>query len=586
MAAYRFLTDSRMQFGGNLQVDIDYITAWQLKDRALWAKFVNQFRTHSDSSEGDWRGEFWGKMMRGACLTWQYTHDAQLYEILEETVRDLLTTQDDLGRICTYTVQTEFSGWDLWCRKYVLTGLQHFYDICPDETLKTQILSALCAHADAILEKVGKGKIEITKTSTFWGGVNSCSILEPMVRLYDMTGEQRYLEFARYILSTGGCAEGSLIEAALEGKKLPHEYPTVKAYEVMSFFEGALAYYEVTGEKRYFTAVKNFIDQVMAHEISVIGCAGCEHELFDHTAKTQTTAECPLQQETCVTVTWMRVLTRLAMLTGDVRYFSALELPAYNAMPSTVNYEKQWGFDYWVSKAPTQPLPFDSYSPLRNNTRGRGTGGVRVLPEGGLYGCCGCIGSAGLALRPLTAFMAMDQGFVINELLAGTISTKTPGGQSVDFTAESSYPQRGSYSLRIKLAAPERFTLRLRIPAWCTDAQIRVGDEQYTAGAGYCDLTRRWAQGDTVCVSFSMELRSRTQDGLTVYFYGPLTLCKDNLKDAELPQAAEEFVLLPLQGREQLRAAVQTSGGTLLLTDYASCGKSWNTPGAQISVWL
>ncbi len=585
MAAYRFLTDSCIKFAGGLDADIAYITDWQLKDRQLWKKFVNQFRLHSDSREADWRGEFWGKMMRGACLTWQYSHDPELYEILEETARDLLTAQDELGRICTYTVETEFHGWDMWCRKYVLTGMQHFYDICKDEMLKQEIVNALCRHADYIISKIGPGKADITKTSTFWGGINSCSILEPVVRLYTMTGRPEYLEFARYILSTGGCADGNMLQTALEGRKLPHEFPTVKAYETMSFFEGALAYYEVTGEEQYFTAVEKFVRLVMEHEISVIGCAGCEHELFDNTAKTQTTSECLLQQETCVTVTWMRLLSRLALLTGDAAYFHAFELPAYNAMPGAVNYEKQNGFDYWVSKKPTEPLPFDSYSPLKNNTRGQGTGGVRVFEEGGIYGCCACIGSAGLALRPLTAFLAFADGFVVNDYYAGAVDTHTPQGSPVRFVAETAYPRENTYQLKLCMQSAERFTLRLRIPAWCREARIQVGAESYTAAAGFFDISRQWQDGDCVCITFSIELRTVEQDGLTAWFYGPVTLCRDDLKSDAIA-AAKNGQHLPLQGRELLRMAVETKDGLTLLTDYASCGKFWNQKNARIDVWM
>ena len=39
----------------------------QLKDRVLWKKFVDVFRSHPDSENYGWRGEFWGKMMRGGC---------------------------------------------------------------------------------------------------------------------------------------------------------------------------------------------------------------------------------------------------------------------------------------------------------------------------------------------------------------------------------------------------------------------------------------------------------------------------------------------------------------------------------------
>ena len=82
----------------------------QLKDRRIWALFVKQFRKHPDDEEKSWKGEYWGKLMRGGCLTWQYTHDQELYDVLEWTVRDMLTAQDADGRISTYSKGAEFHG--------------------------------------------------------------------------------------------------------------------------------------------------------------------------------------------------------------------------------------------------------------------------------------------------------------------------------------------------------------------------------------------------------------------------------------------------------------------------------------------
>ena len=63
-------------------------------------------------------------MMRGACFTLASLpageETDELYAVLEITVRDLLTTQDGLGRISTYSAEKEFRGWDLWGRKYVM----------------------------------------------------------------------------------------------------------------------------------------------------------------------------------------------------------------------------------------------------------------------------------------------------------------------------------------------------------------------------------------------------------------------------------------------------------------------------------
>ena len=72
-------------------------------------------------------------------------------------------------------------------------------------------------HADYIVGRIGdekEGKIEINTATDHWGGLNSSSILEPFVRLYNLTGEKRYLDFADYIVSRGGCTEMNLFEMA------------------------------------------------------------------------------------------------------------------------------------------------------------------------------------------------------------------------------------------------------------------------------------------------------------------------------------------------------------------------------------
>ena len=44
-------------------------------------------------------------------------------------------------------------------------------------------------------------------------------------------------------------------------------------------------------------------------------------------------------QETCVTVTWMRVNRRLFELTGDAKYMHRFEISGYNALYGSLNTE-------------------------------------------------------------------------------------------------------------------------------------------------------------------------------------------------------------------------------------------------------
>ena len=72
-----------------------YIEGVQLLDACLWKKFVKVFIDHSDKDDDGWRSEYFGKMMRGGCMTYTYTKNEELYKVLKNTVENLLSTQDE-----------------------------------------------------------------------------------------------------------------------------------------------------------------------------------------------------------------------------------------------------------------------------------------------------------------------------------------------------------------------------------------------------------------------------------------------------------------------------------------------------------
>lgn len=593
---YRYLPIGNARYEGTVHDNADFILHKQLLDQPLWDKFVRVFTERPDSADLGWRGEYYGKMMRGACLTYRYLPSEELYQVLYDTVNALLDTQDADGRITTYPKDKEYCGWDMWTRKYVLVGSLYFYGICRDEAFKARILTAMKAHVDYLIATLGEGKLSVLETSHWWGGVNSASILEPIVELYKLTGEERYLTFAKYVLESGGCRDGNLLLLAEEGKLAPYEYPTVKAYEMMSYFEGALAYYEVTGETRYLNIVEKFVDAVRRTDITIIGCAGCTHELFDHSAVKQTEETEPLaiMQETCVTVTWMRLQERLLRLTGKVVYAEGIEQSALNALYGSINHHSLPQLEKG-SNTYLPGVPFDSYSPLTFKARGIGIGGYKVFTEGGYYGCCACIGAAGTALFPLTAVMAGDMGLVLNQYNNGTVTAATPDGNPVTLTVNGYFADEGHATVTLALNTPETFTLRLRIPAWSHEPTVTVNGETTAVEKGYLDLTRAWKDGDTVTVDCHPEVETHTLNGKLAFTYGPLVLARDEGKEEGSIESPVKPILhngrltvnqLDAEAGETVRFTVKTEAGDLLLTDYASCGKNWTDGRNRISVWL
>lgn len=569
-------------YDGHINDIIEFVNERQIRRPELWDRFVAQFREHPDS-DGGWRGEFWGKMMRGACFIYRATKDAELYSILEKTVYDIMETADENGRISSYAAECEFRSWDMWSRKYVMLGLEYFYEICDDAALREKIVSSLCGQLDYIISKIGRredGKLPIGETSDYWRGLNSSSILEPVMKLYNMTGEKRYLDFGSYIVKSGGTSVENIFELAYRDKLMPYQYPVTKAYEMISCFEGLLEYYRVTGEEKYKATVVSFGRRVLEHDFTVIGSGGCTGELFDHsTVRQANPSNDSVKQETCVTVTYMKFLLQLMLVTGDPIFADAFERAYYNAYEGSLNTE--WVFDAndtriretWIK----EPVPFDSYSPLTVGKRGNSTGGLMGICGNRYYGCCACIGSAGVGLVPEMQVLTYEKGLALNLYLNGEVITRTPDGSSIRIVTETEYPVSGKVKFTLYPEKPVSFELSVRNPGWSKGTSVSLNDENIGADSGYIRIFREWHSGDTVELDLDMRIRTErpipygNQVLMTKIDWGHNYVLP--LYDEEDPEAKYHIALLrgPIVLAQDSRLGSEIDGAVQIATDSDGC---------------
>lgn len=619
------------KYSGFVDDAFRFIEDSQLLSPELWRRFVQQFREDADYEAG-WRGEYWGKMMRGASLVYQYTRNPELYDILKETIVDMINSADETGRISSYGVNHEFDGWDIWCRKYVILGMEYYLEICTDEELRNNIINSMCRQVDYIISKIGSedGKIEITNATRHWRGLNSSSLLEPIVRLYNLTGENKYFKFAKYIVDCGGTDVENIFELAYENNLYPYQYPVTKAYEMTSCFEGLLEFYKITGEEKYKTAIINYADKILESDFTVIGCSGCTHELFDHsTVRQANTTNEEIMQETCVTVTLMKFFYRVHMLTANPKYADAFEISFYNAYLGSLNTEKviepmiKKEHPDWIA----EPLPFDSYSPLTAGTRGNGIGGLKVMSDNHYYGCCACIGSAGIGLVPKMQFLKSEKGFVLNMFINGCLATTTPSGNTVTFNIKTDYPQSGKVVISIDTDSENKFELLIRNPYWSKNTTVCVNGNKIDVSEGYIKLERTWKKGDSI----NLELDMRTEAIYPIPYgsqilmnkvvwghnymvptfdkedpiahnhialrRGPVMLAQENrlgynVDDAiEIKTNSDGYVDIAITEKEiPFKSIVKAevplkNGGYITVTDYSSAGKLWNEE-SKMAVWM
>ena len=592
------LPPNSIHLTGHLEGYIQNSIANWNKGRLPYHEFVNFFRSQAAPQFA--LGEMWGKAVRSGCMFYRYTKDPELKTILDKTVQDLLSTQNENGSISCTPVDQQPGGvnGDLWERKYVMLGLEEYYQwVNPDST----VLNALKKHADCIIDQIGHApKTEIVDLG--WSATNigyepchieSSTLLEPFMRLYNWTGEQRYLDFARYIVESGGTKHFDLIQQAYDNTDpylMSGHYP--KAYEMMSMFEGVVEYYRVTGDERCRQAFMNLFNNIRKKEITIIGNAGADQpfhpnvagEAWGNTAYEQTNPNITRMMETCVGVTWMKFCSQIMRLTGDPAPADEIEKYVYNGLLGAM---KPTGDGF-------------SYVNLLNGNKVVNYGWGWHFDDFYVT-CCNLNGPMGLAYIPYVAVMTSEEGPIVNLYNAGEVNMNTRT-QPLQLTIDTDFPLTGHVVINVNPEKAENFTMKLRIPSWSQNTALSVNGEKVEATPGtYAELNRKWNPGDRIEIDFDMTCRvinaplgsNRAGDNFQAVVRGPIVLARDENIDPNFDQPvaiqADEngvVAITPVQPTlpsTKMEFLVPTSEGDIHMVDYASVD-GWN--GSKICTWL
>lgn len=558
-------------------------------------RVVQPFR---DKPDGNWgfRSEFWGKWFTGAMLGYAYQPTEAHKAVIEKAVRDLMATQDANGYIGTYPDEYHLGDWDIWGRKYVMLGLLSYYD----QTGDAAVLESAVKVADNLIDEIGpESGRNIAETGWIgWKGLASSSVLEPIALLYQRTGNQKYLDFARHIVKSWDSPNKlsptgiRLIQEAISGTPLWKMSGAPKAYEMMSCYEGLCELYRATGEKIYYEASHKLIDTIIRDEIMLVGSASLQ-EIWCHGKMRQTE---PLYQgmETCVTATWMKYLYQMLRLTGESKYADELEISLYNACLGAMSPNGEW----WAY-----------YSSLM----GERVHSHQQFPDV-VMSCCVANGPRGLMTLPSWAAMTSKRGVAMN--FYGTMQTKlqTPRKQDITLDMKSAYPSDGEIRITVGLAKEEKMDIALRIPSWSDRTKVLVNGKPFEGIAvkgAYSTITRTWKDGDVI--ELSLDMRGRLIDapsgvGDKAIMRGPVVLAFDTRlvprRDgvSEPPMLRYEFagdsgnhIELKPTGNSGIDAIWMTfdvpvadeSGAlhTLPMCDYCSAGNTWQE-GNLFRVWM
>ena len=471
-----------------------------------------------------WQTEFWGKYMHAAAPYLRYTGSRDLRDHIVRGLDRILASQEPCGYIGNYPDDIRCGeGWDVWGMKYTMMGLIHFHDAFrtddPERARKAmEACRRLCDYVIAELGPNGRrGRAFVTTGQC--AGQPSCSMLEPVMWLYNRTREKRYLDFAAHIVAQ--IDDPKLGPELIRLADVPvylRQDPTkktlvwtdvkhnrLKAYEMMSCYQGLIEYYEVTGRRDCLDAAVKAADSIIRDEINLAG-GGASSEHWFNGARKQTRSYIHLQ-ETCVTITWMRLCEKLLELTDDPKYADQFERTFYNA---------------YLGALKRDGAEFAGYTPL-SGARYHGQHHCHMHID-----CCTANGPRGFLAFLRHFFVAKGECATFNHYASANVKGELKRGK-VAFEMYSLYPKTGSARIVSHTEKLGVFPLRLRIPAWTKKATVKLNGKalEGVRPGGYFAVENEWKCGDVVEVEFDMTPVAHIQNRHVAFTRGPVLLARD-----------------------------------------------------------
>ena len=540
-------------------------------------------------------GEMVGKAIRTNALMYRYTRDEELRDLTKDVVYSLIGTMKPNGSISCTAVENQPGGTDgdIWERKYVLLALSQYYlDVDQDP----KVLDAMEKEAASVMTQIGpQTGVSIKDFGWSDNHIESSTILEPIMRLYYITGKQEYLDYAAYIVDCGGGLGKNMFQAVRDGDPLTSVgQPYPKAYEMTSLWEGLVEYYRATGDPVLLETIEKYFRSVKENEITIIGNGGADvywpkvcGEAWSNTAVEQTNPSVVRMMETCVGVTWIKYCSQYLRLTGDPSAVDAIEKYIYNGLLGAMRPDGK-GFSY---------VNLLNGEKVTNYGWGWNFDGLPVT-------CCNLNGPTGLAYIPYVAVMQDAEGPVVNLYNAGKAVAKTAKGDEVVLTVDSQFPRGNEVKISVDPSVAGKFSVRLYMPTWSPDTYVEVNGKAVRGvkPGEYLAISRRWKKGDMIRIVFDFRARlidapkgGRNPEGefFQAVQWGPIVLARDENIDPDYNKPVQVVAdengevkvrqVTPERPGTRMQFVVPTTGGDIKMVDYSSVD-CWK--GSHIQTWL
>ena len=315
--------------------------------------------------------------------------------------------------------------------------------------------------------------------------------------------------------------------------------PDRHAYSHVNTLCSAAKAYEVTGDERYFQAIRNAWEFLTTTQMYASGGWG-PNERFVTPGKGKLAASLDTTaahfETPCGTYANVNLDRYLLCFTGDSKYGDNMERVLWNGMLATLPMQPDGRTFY-----------YSDYRP-----------GTQKQYFGDVWPCCSGTYAQITADYPLDIYFHDDKGLYVNLFTSSRVRWRQ-GEQSVTVEQATQYPQSDTTTLTVHTARPRRFRMQVRVPGWVVSpVTARVNGKlvriQARPGA-FLRVERTWREGDRLTVTLPMSLRFEPIDphtpNRTALMFGPLLLVAQASGSVELhgDRARPEVWIQPAKDR-------------------------------------
>jgi uncharacterized protein len=557
------------------------------------------------------------KIIEGASYSLSLRDDPELRKYIDEIIEIIAAAQEEDGYL--YTTRTidpdkpaPGAGEERWSNlgsSHELYNVGHMYEAAAahyQATGQRSFLDIAVKNADLIVETFGPGKKQ--------GFPGHQEIEIGLVKLYRVTGEEKYLKLAKFFLDQRGKIEhpkkfpdDSPFSIYNQDWYLQAHKPVVEQEEAIGhavratyMYSGMADVAALTGDEDYIHAIDRIWENVISKKIYITGGIGASRkgEAFgENYVLPNKTA----YNETCAAVGNVFWNYRLFLLHGHANYIDVLERTLYNGLLSGVSLSGDRFF---------YPNPLESDGKFKFNQ------GEATRKE--WFDCACCPGNIARFIPSVPGYVyASTEDSLYVNLFVGNKGVLNLGKNQVQIIQETHYPWEGTIKITLEPEKSIDFTLFIRIPGWARNEAVpsslysfvetcdeepvlRVNKEKIEGvlDKGYMKILRKWEKGDVIELDLPMPVRKikalpevEADRGRVSFQRGPLVFCFEGVDndghvlDRVLKRDAPfnvEFKPELLQGVPVLRGEDRNGEPLTAIPYYA-----WSHRGVgEMAVWI